>query len=75
MHTHQVLISVPGAGVTSRAPGEPLLRRVAAEELILVTSGGADWLAGSGRAEPVDGGYRVTARKVFVSGSPAATSS
>jgi acyl-CoA dehydrogenase len=70
MHTHQVLIPAwrwrhePGAG-------EPLLRRVATEELILVTSGGSDWIAGSGRAEPVDGGYRVTARKVFASGSPA----
>ena len=70
MHTHQVAIPAwrwrhEGAAV------EPLLRRVAAEELVLVTSGGSDWLAGSGRAEKVDGGYRVTARKVFASGSPA----
>ena len=70
MHTHQVAIPTwrwrhEGAAV------EPLLRRVAAEELILVTSGGSDWLAGSGRAEKVEGGYRVTGRKVFASGSPA----
>jgi acyl-CoA dehydrogenase len=70
MHTHQVAIPAwrwrhEGAAV------EPLLRRVAAEELILVTSGGSDWLAGSGRTEKVDGGYRVTARKVFASGAPA----
>jgi acyl-CoA dehydrogenase len=70
MHTHQVAIPAwrwrhEGAAV------EPFLRRVAAEELILVTSGGSDWLAGSGRAEKVDGGYRVTGRKVFASGSPA----
>jgi acyl-CoA dehydrogenase len=50
---------------------EPLLRRVAAEEAILVTSGGSDWLAGSGRAEKVPGGYRLTGRKVFASGAPA----
>jgi len=49
---------------------EPVLRRVAAQETILVTSGGSDWLAGSGRAEKVDGGYRVTGRKVFASGAP-----
>jgi alkylation response protein AidB-like acyl-CoA dehydrogenase len=70
MHTHQVAIPAwrwrhEGAAV------EPFLRRVAAEELILVTSGGSDWLAGSGRAEKVDGGYRVSGRKVFASGSPA----
>jgi alkylation response protein AidB-like acyl-CoA dehydrogenase len=70
MHTHQVAIAAwrwrhEGSSV------EPLLRRVAAEETILVTSGGSDWLAGSGRAEKVDGGYRVTGRKVFASGAPA----
>ena len=30
-----------------------------------MTSGGSDFLAGSGVAEKVDGGYHVTARKVF----------
>ena len=71
MHTHQVMIPV-WRWRHERAPVEPLLRRVAAEELILVTSGGSDWLNGSGRAELVEGGYRVTAHKVFASGSPAA---
>jgi alkylation response protein AidB-like acyl-CoA dehydrogenase len=71
MHTHQVMIPV-WRWRHERAPVEPLLRRVAAEELILVTSGGSDWLTGSGRAERVEGGYRVTAQKVFASGSPVA---
>lgn len=70
MHMHQVLIPA-WRWRHERAPVEAFLRRVAAEELILVTSGGSDWLAGSGRAEKVEGGYRVTARKVFASGSPA----
>jgi acyl-CoA dehydrogenase len=70
MHTHQVAIPAwrwrhEGAAV------EPFLRRIAAEQLILVSSGGSDWLAGSGRAEKVEGGYRVSGRKVFASGSPA----
>lgn len=70
MHTHQVAIPA-WRWRHEGAPVEPFLRRVASEELILVSSGGSDWLTGSGRAEKVDGGYRVTARKVFASGSPA----
>ena len=50
---------------------EPLLRRVAAEKIILLSSGGSDWIAGSGKAVKVDGGYRVSARKVFTSGAAA----
>ena len=53
-----------------QAPVEGLLKRVAAENLILVSSGGSDWLPSSGRAERVEGGYRVTARKIFASGCP-----
>jgi alkylation response protein AidB-like acyl-CoA dehydrogenase len=71
MHTHQVLIPV-WRWRHDRAPVDGFLRRLASEELILASSGGSDWLAGSGRAEKVDGGYRVTARKIFASGSPAA---
>src|SRR2546428_2325031 len=71
MHTHQVLIPV-WRWRHDGAPVDPFLRRLAAEELILASSGGSDWLAGSGRAEKVEGGYRVTGRKIFASGSPAA---
>ena len=71
MHTHQVLIPA-WRWHHERAPVEGLLRRLAADELILASSGGSDWLAGSGRADKVDDGYRVTARKIFASGSPAA---
>jgi alkylation response protein AidB-like acyl-CoA dehydrogenase len=49
---------------------EPLLKRIATEETILISSGGSDWLTPSGTAEKVDGGFRVTARKIFSSGSP-----
>jgi alkylation response protein AidB-like acyl-CoA dehydrogenase len=71
MHAHQVLIPA-WRWRHERAPVEGFLRRVAADELVVASSGGSDWLAGSGRAEKVDGGYRVTARKIFASGSPAA---
>jgi alkylation response protein AidB-like acyl-CoA dehydrogenase len=35
-----------------------------------LSSGGSDWIGGSGKAEKVEGGYRITARKVFSSGAP-----
>ena len=71
MHTHQVAIPAWRWQYQKVAATEPLLKRVAAERIILVTSGGSDWISGSGRAEKVDGGYRINARKVFASGSPA----
>jgi alkylation response protein AidB-like acyl-CoA dehydrogenase len=71
MHTHQV--AIPAWRWTRRGvvAVEPLLRRVAAESLILLSSGGADWIAGSGEAERVEGGYRIRARKPFTSGAEA----
>lgn len=71
MHTHQVAIPAWRWRHQKVAAVEPLLRRVAAEGLILLSSGGSDWIGGSGWAVKVDGGYRVTARKVFTSGAPA----
>jgi indole-3-acetate monooxygenase len=71
MHTHQVAVPAWRWKVQKAAPVEPLLKRIAAERIILLSSGGSDWLGGSGKAEKVDGGYRITARKVFSSGSPA----
>lgn len=74
MHTHQVAIPAwrwqhqPAA----KAAVQPLLQRIARERIILLSSGGSDWIGGSGKAEKVDGGYRITARKVFASGAPAA---
>jgi alkylation response protein AidB-like acyl-CoA dehydrogenase len=52
-------------------PVAPMLERIAAEELMLVTSSASDWLDSTGTAEKVEGGYRVSMRKHFVSGSPA----
>jgi alkylation response protein AidB-like acyl-CoA dehydrogenase len=51
-------------------PVEPLLKRVVAGQLVLISSGGSDWLESSGTAEKVDGGFRITARKIFSSGCP-----
>jgi alkylation response protein AidB-like acyl-CoA dehydrogenase len=72
MHTHQVAVPAwrwrhqPAA----RAAVEPLLKRIASERIFLLSSGGSDWIDGSGKAEKVEGGYKITARKVFTSGAP-----
>src|SRR6266850_1680538 len=73
MHTHLLATTVwqwKHGMPAAKTAAESLLRRVSAEELILVSSGGSDWLEGSGKAEKVDGGFRVNARKIFASGSP-----
>ncbi|BCH25389.1 acyl-CoA dehydrogenase family protein [Mesorhizobium sp. L-8-3] len=71
MHTHQVAIPAWRWRHQKVAAVEPLLRRVATDRIILLSSGGSDWIGGSGKAERVEGGYRVTARKVFTSGAEA----
>lgn len=70
MHTHQVAIPAWRWTHQKVAAVEPLLKRIASERIILLSSGGSDWIAGSGKAEKVEGGYRITARKVFTSASP-----
>lgn len=71
MHTHQVAIPAWRWRHQKVAAVEPLLRRVANDRIVLLSSGGSDWIAGSGWAVKVDGGYRVTARKIFTSGAEA----
>lgn len=68
MHQHLVAATVwrrrNGQG------GEPLLRDVAARQLVLVSTGASDWLESNGEAVRCDGGFRVTANKAFASQSP-----
>jgi alkylation response protein AidB-like acyl-CoA dehydrogenase len=71
MHTHPVAAAA-WRWRHQKAPTDGLLKRIANERLQLLTSGGSDWLAGSGRAEKVEGGYRIHARKSFASGAPTA---
>ncbi|MFI6169393.1 acyl-CoA dehydrogenase family protein [Nocardia sp. NPDC051052] len=70
MHTHLVAAQVwrhqHGIDAT------PLFRKVV-DGAILISTGAADWVGSSGRAEKVDGGYRVHARKAPASGVEAGT--
>jgi alkylation response protein AidB-like acyl-CoA dehydrogenase len=71
MHTHPVAVNVykhmRGDEAATRT-----LRRIADNELIIAGTGANDWLESSGEAKRVDGGYRVSAHKRFVSGAPGA---
>src|SRR5438067_11633849 len=70
MHSHLVAAAA-WRWRHQNAPTEGLLKRVAAEDLILVSSGGSDWLKSAGAATKTEGGYLIDARKIFSSGCPA----
>ncbi len=71
MHSHVVAVAA-WRWKHQGAPTDTMLKRVAAEGLILASSGGSDWLQSGGTAEKVEGGFEITARKAFSSGSPEA---
>ena len=54
------------------AGAEALLRRVANDGIVLMTSGGSDGIWPSATAVKENGGYRVSGRKVFCSQAPVA---
>lgn len=67
MHQHLVAAQV---WRHRRGLPAPVLEKVAANEMILVSTGASDWLASSGTATPVDGGFRISGRKSPASGAP-----
>jgi acyl-CoA dehydrogenase len=72
MHTHVVALAA-WRWRNQKAPVEALLRRVAGEQIVLISSGGSDWLDSSGTARRTEGGFLVDAVKGFASGVPAGT--
>ena len=69
MHTHLVAALVWRWRRDPQAV-EGFLRRIAKEQLVLVSTGASDWLNGTGTAERVEGGWRISGRKIFGSGVP-----
>ena len=70
MHMHLTALQVYNH--LQGKPTRAFLEKSAQNQLLLVTTGANDWLSSNGNAEKVEGGFRVTARKGFASGSPVA---
>jgi alkylation response protein AidB-like acyl-CoA dehydrogenase len=67
---HQHLVAAAAYNHRNGRPGKSLLERVAADEAVLISTGASDWMESNGAVERADGGFHVTARKPFASGSP-----
>ncbi|MGZ9083623.1 MAG: acyl-CoA dehydrogenase family protein [Rhodoplanes sp.] len=67
---HQHLVAAAVYNHRNGRPGKKLLERVAATEVVLVSTGANDWMESNGSMERADGGFQVSARKPFASGSP-----
>jgi alkylation response protein AidB-like acyl-CoA dehydrogenase len=67
---HQHLVAAAVYNDRQGRPGRKLLEQVAADEIVLVSTGANDWMESNGAAVRVEGGFRVCARKPFGSGSP-----
>ena len=67
---HQHIVAANRYNAAHGRPGHLLLEKVAAKELVLISTGAGDWLASNGDMEKVEGGYRLNGSKHFASGSP-----
>jgi alkylation response protein AidB-like acyl-CoA dehydrogenase len=71
MHTHPVAVNV-FKHLRGDGKATATLKKITDNDLVISGTGANDWLTSSGEMTKVDGGYRVTAHKHFVSGSPGA---
>lgn len=67
---HQHLVGFQRYNHQHGKPGGAVLEKVAAQQLLLVSTGARDYLASAGEMKKVEGGFEVHARKAFASGSP-----
>lgn len=71
MHMHLVAALV-FKHLNGDAAATTTLKAVAEKDLILLSTGGGDWVSSNGTAKKADGGYIINCRKSFCSGSPIA---
>ncbi len=67
---HQHLVAAAVFNHRNGRPGKAMLEKVAAGQVVLVSTGANDWMESNGAVERAEGGFRVTARKPFCSGAP-----
>lgn len=67
---HQHLVAAAVYHHSNGRPGRKLLERVASDETVLISTGANDWMGSNGAMERTAGGFRVSAKKPFGSGSP-----
>lgn len=71
MHQHLIAV-LTFKFLNGDAGAKKTLEMVAEKNLVLLSTGGGDWVSSNGTAEKVDGGYKITCVKPFCSGSPIA---
>jgi acyl-CoA dehydrogenase len=70
MHTH-VAALLAWRWRNQKAPVDAVLKRIAAEQIMIISGGGYDWLESSGMARRTGDGFTIDAVKAFASGVPA----
>lgn len=68
---HQHLTAAAVFNYLNDRPGWKVLEKVAGGDVVLVSTGANDWLESNGAVDRAEGGFKVTAKKPFASGSPA----
>lgn len=71
MHMHLAAVLV-FRNTNGDAGATKTLKAVVEKDLILLSTGGGDWVSSNGSAKKVDGGYIINCRKAFCSGAPIA---
>jgi alkylation response protein AidB-like acyl-CoA dehydrogenase len=69
---HQHLIAANVWKYKHKGESAAMLQKVASNQLVLVSTGGRDWLDSNGEMKKTDGGYLLSAKKHFASQSAAA---
>ncbi|UZR98040.1 acyl-CoA dehydrogenase family protein [Chondrinema litorale] len=66
---HQHLIAATIWKYKHKNQGAPLLQKVVADQIVLVSTGARDWLESNGELKKVKGGFEFTGKKSFASQS------